>query len=283
MRPIILLLLVLAAIYFFSQSLDDSDKNPDQEDIQTLQFVKDENGKAVSQTLLETDGLPYPQISRGFKQLSRGELPKPLNNLKKLLPDGPAVLPIFRETEASLTKKRMYLPDYYRKDTMPMNDIGSEEMRPFVTDDDVTESSWTDDNVSEHPKFYSATMKNDKLTDIGSFFDKNNQYNDTTSPNTYPLPSDKCYVDKQGHKFCLDNTRLQMVPPALITDPKSCYALNPVGMYKDYQRIPDDPNRVMNGGNFYGSKASIVRGSEPLGSNESFDAPLNDPQGSCEL
>ena len=132
---------------------------------------------------------------------------------------------------------------------MPMNDIGSEEYRPFVRDSEEPDSSWTDTDVSEHPKFYNVAIKNDNLTNIGSFFDKDNQYNDTTSCNTLALPSDKCYLDKDGGKFCLDNTRLQLRPPALITDPQNNYAINEVGIYKDYASIPDDPNRVINGGN----------------------------------
>ena len=32
-------------------------------------------------------------------------------------------------------KQRMYLPDYYRKDRLSGNTIGSEELRPFLTDE----------------------------------------------------------------------------------------------------------------------------------------------------
>ena len=54
-----------------------------------------------------------------------------------------------------------------------------------------------------------------------------------TSSNTESLSSDKCYTDKSGGHFCSDNTRLQLIPPKLISDPNSCYALNNVGIYKD--------------------------------------------------
>lgn len=275
---LVLAILVVLALVVMNRNSGVSD-NPGQGEIQRLEAIADVDGIAVDVPILETDGLPYPQISTGFHKLSKGELPRPLNTLKDLLPKGPDSLPIFRNAAESLTKKRMYLPDYYRKDTMPMNNIGSEEMRPFVTDDEVAETSWTDDNVSEHPKFYNANMKHDRLTDIGSFFDRNNQYNDTTSPNTMALPSDNCYLDKKGGKFCLDNTRLQMIPPSLITDPQDCYTLNAIGMYKDYNRVSDDPNRVSNGGSFYGK----VKGSKPLGANETYDTPMRDPVDSCQL
>ena len=272
--PLLAGLLILYLVFF-----QGADKEPTQSDIQSLESIKDENGTLVEVPLLETDGIPYPQISHGFKKLGLNKLSKPLNNLKDLLPSGPSVLPIFRSEADTMTKKRLYLPDYYRKHTMPMNNIGSEEMRPFVTDEDVPEDSWTDENVSEHPKFYNATMKDDGLTSIGSFFDKNNQYNDTTSPNTFTLPSDNCYVNKSGGTFCLDNTRLQMVPPALITDPQSSYALNPVGMYKDYDKISDNTQRVINGGIFYNG----VSGSKALGHNETFGTPLQDKIDSCQI
>ena len=272
--PLLVGLLIIYLVFFRR-----SDGEPTQADIQSLESIRNEDGNLVEVPIVGTDGLPYPQISHGFRKLGLNKLPKPLNNLKDILPRGSSVLPIFRDQADTMTKRRMYLPDYYRKDTMPMNNIGSEEMRPFVTDEDTPEDSWTDENVSAHPKFYNATMKADELTNIGSFFDKNNQYNDTTSPNTFPLPSDNCYVNKSGGKFCLDNTRLQMVPPALITDPQSCYALNPVGMYKDYDKISDNTQRVINGGTFYNG----VSGSKALGLNETFGTPLQDAVGSCQI
>jgi hypothetical protein len=268
-------LLIIYLVFFHNQG----NQEPTQTDIQSLESLRDEDGELVDVPLSEKDGVPYPQISHGFKKLGKGELPKPLSNLKELLPDGPAVLPIFRQVSDSMTKKRMYLPDYYRKDTMPMDNIGSEEMRPFVTDEEKPDDAWTDENVSKHPKFYNANIENDELTNIGSFFDKNNQYNDTTSPGTFPLPSDNCYINKTGGKFCLDNTRLQISPPSLITDPKSNYALNTVGMYKDYDRISDNTQRVINGGKFYGT----VRGANDIGTNETFGTPIQDKIRSCQL
>ena len=42
---------------------------------------------------------------------------------------------------------------------MPNNDIGSEEMKPFINDDKVNENSWTDTNISNHPKYYTNDFK----------------------------------------------------------------------------------------------------------------------------
>ena len=74
-----------------------------------------------------------------------------MNNLDEILPNSEDVINIIRnkDTPDNMTKKRVYLPDYYRKDRLSSNDIGSEELRPFNMNNDESESSWTDDNVSE--------------------------------------------------------------------------------------------------------------------------------------
>ena len=106
----------------------------------------------------------------------------------------------------------------------------------------------TDENVSKHPKFYNADIKNE-LTNIGAFFDKNNQYSGKSSVNSEPLTTDRCYKNKNGDTFCEDYTRLQLVPPSLISDPQKCYALNSWGMSKDKMLLfSDNTDRVMNGG-----------------------------------
>ena len=239
---------------------------PSQKDIQTLEYV--DKTKAVK-------GFPYPQISYGIQKLSKGELPKPLNNLEDILPQNDDIINIIRDTPETMNKNRIYLPDYYRKDRLSSNDIGSEELRPFTMNSEESESSWTDENVSDHPRFYNSEIK-DELTNIGSFFDKNNQYHDTTSSNTNVLPSDRCYKDKEGNEFCVDNTRLQLIPPSLISNPESCYALNNVGLYKDQESIFND-NKVINGGSFFNN----VLASE--NQNERYDKPIETQSGSCQI
>ena len=191
-----------------------------QEDIQDTKYI--------NKNQLHED-YPYPQISRPFKQLGNGKLPTPMNNLSDILPNGTKELKITRNIQTSDTigKKRMYLPDYYRKDRLNQNPSGTEEFKPFVNNKDESENAWTDNNVSEHPKFYNSELK-DEITNIGSFFDKNNQYHDTTSANTNVLPSDKCFTDKLGNNFCKDNTRLQLIPPQLIVNPESNKAINSI-------------------------------------------------------
>ena len=263
MNRLLLGFLVLVFIYlFFNKEFE-----PTQEEIQKLTYV--DKTKSIQD-------FPFPQISHQFKKLSKGELPQPLNNLNELLPNNKSNLDIVRDTPQTMDKKRIYVPDYYRKDRLPQNNIGSEEMRPFVNNDSESESAWTDKNVSEHPKFYTSDVQSD-LTNIGSFFDKNNQYHDKTSSNTNVLSSDECYTDKKGIKFCMDNTRLQNIPPSLITDPQNCYALNDIGLYKERSINPVRNNKVINGGSFF----NTVVASENR--NETYDSPIEIQSGSCQI
>ena len=247
------LLLVIILILVFKPG---KDYNPPQEEIQSESYV--DKTKNIQD-------YPYPQLSRTFKRLSHGKSPVPLNNEDKILPTGTKDLNLVRTSDHENVKTRMYLPDYYRKDRLSGNPTMTEELRPFVMDSDNSESSWTDKNVSEHPKFYNADTK-DELTNIGSFFDKNNYYGDRTSSNSESLTSDSCYRDRSGSTFCEDNTRLQLIPPKLISDPNSCLVLNTIGPYKDLSNIVDNKDRVINGGTFYDNiKASLK-------DNESFSS-----------
>lgn len=267
MDKIILVGLLLILLYFYINrgNVDISDNEPSQRDIQNLDYVKEKNEEIIQ--IDELGEFPTPQISRGFKKLSRKAM-KPFNNVKKFFPNNknPAII---RDVPDNMVKERVYFPGYFRKDRLSGNDIGTGEMRSFTTNDEP-DTSWSDVNVSQHPKFYTSDIK-DELTNVGSFFDKNNQYNDKTSSNTNVLPSDSCYIDKMGQKFCEDNTRLQNIPPSLISDINKCYALNTVGMYKDKDKITreyvsfnqekvDNENlgvwsysddRVINGGKFF--------------------------------
>lgn len=289
MDKIIVAVLLIIALYLYINY--DSNSQPEQREIQNLDYVKEK------EEIIQVDELgdfPRPQISRGFKKLSKKTL-KPLNNLKELLPNNNSSIPYVRDTPNNINKKRFYLPDYYRKDRLSGNDIGTEELRQFKNDEEP-DNSWTDENVSQHPKFYTSDIKNE-LTNIGSFFDKNNQYNDKTSYNTEALTSDSCYQSKNGEIFCEDNTRLQNIPPSLITDVNKCYALNSIGMYKDKKNKVDKyvefnsesigndklgvwsylDDRTINGGKFYNN----VFASKKI--NETNSKPLKGLSGKCSI
>jgi len=255
MNNYIYLILFVIAIYLYFKPGDNYE--PSQEEIQSGSYIdKTKNIK----------DFPFPQISRTFKKLSHGKSILPLDNDKSLpqgndksLPSTNKKLNIIRTNNSENienTKTRMYLPDYYRKDRLSGNPDGTEELRLFNSDNkDKSENSWQDTNVSEHPKFYNADIK-DELTDIGSFFDKNNNYTDKTTSNSDSLHSDSCYKDKKGNTFCEDNTRLQIIPPKL-SDPNNP-VLNNIGLYRENIKLNDMNDKVINGGIFFDNIKAAV-------------------------
>ncbi len=277
MNIIIILVIIIIIFYLLNVS---KEYDPSQSEIQSLDY-------AINKELLKTKDFVYPQISYGFKKLGKDLLVKPLNNLDKLLPKNEPEINIIRDTTETMNTERLYLPDYYRKDRLTENNIGSSELRQFNKNDEESDKAWTDVSVSRHPKFYTSEIKNE-LTNIGMFFDKNNQYHDKTSENTNVLPSDKCYIDKFGNNYCEDNTRLQNIPPSLITDIKKCEVLNTIGSHKDKMynskhisnyHVDDfkgeshvvsmyDDDRVINGGKYYNEIYPSLK------QNENYGSPL---------
>ena len=251
MNIYILISLVILIILFLHFRITE----PTQQEIQSLTYAKQKSPDFI-----------FPQISHGFKQLSKGNI-KPINNLIDILPNNKDNVDLIREAGRDVNN-RFYIPDYLRKDTLPQNNINSEEMRPFIIDDNVIETSWTDSNVSEHPKYYTNDFQNN-LTNPGTFFDKNNQFNDTTSSNTFTLPSDNCYVTRTGETFCKDNTRIQNIPPKLINDPESTLSLNRIGTYKDIDK--NNPYDILTSDE---KLFDAVYPSRKMGNNETFDKPL---------
>jgi len=240
---------------------------PSQTDIQELAYVD---------RTQDIKDYPYPQISRNFKQLSSGILPKPMNN-DDSLPKEKSDLTFTRtvQTPNTMGERQLYLPDYYRKDQLSPNPSGTEELWGFEMNKDKSDAAWSDINVSEHPKFYNSEGK-DEITNIGSFFDKNNQYNDKSSINTASLTVDSCFTDKEGNYFCEDNTRLQLIPPSLISDPQKCWALNAKGMYKD-RDVNYNGEKVMNGGSFFSSVGPS------MSHNEKWSEPIKTQAGNCRI
>ena len=260
-----LIIAILILIFLYISSL--KREEPTQNEIQELVYVDKKQYQ---------EEFPYPQISHSFQKLSKGDFSQPLNNLKELLPDGPSTITQIRDEPETMDKTRMYLPDYYRKDRMSGNTIGTEEMRPFLMDSETSESSWTDENISEHPRFYNSDISGSGLTDIGSFFDKNNQYHDKTSSNTDVLATDGCYITKDGEHFCEDNTKLQNIPPSLITDVKKCYAINSIGSYKDMDQNDSSKDRIINGGQFFNSVFGKTN-------EDVYSQPLQPQLGDCVI
>lgn len=251
-KIILLILITLLLLFLYYPSRD-----PSQGDIQSLVYAKKKSGDFI-----------YPQISHGFKQLSNGII-KPLNNIEDLLPNNNDNINIIRTSNRDVSD-RFYVPEYYRRDTLNSNDIGTEEMREFLLDETKNNTSWTDTNISEHPKYYTSDFKSN-LTNPGTFFNTNNEYNDTTSSKTDTLPSDNCYIATNGMKFCKDKTRIQNVPPKLINNTDSLNMLKKIGTYNS----SDSSDSI----NIFSSDETLYNNVNPsslLATGEKYDMPLSD-------
>ena len=207
--------------------------------------VVNANAGKVKEIKKELDKVSYPKISYLQKSLSKlTDI-----NAKDISPNSLPTIEMVRDKQ-----NRYYIPDFYRKDRLSGNTIGTSEYGKYELDDDKEATAWSDENVSNYPKFYTNDIKNE-LTDSGSFFDNNNQFVDKTSSRSSSLVSDNCYMNKNGEEFCNDNTRLQNIPPKLIEDPKKnkvMQMLENIGVTKNnnYDKYPilSKNETIINGG-----------------------------------
>jgi len=199
----------------------------------------------------ELGNFPNPQISRGFEQLSKL---KPLNSLfiqnnKKI---DESEVNIIRSNNVDNDKNPIYYkPEFYKKDFISPNPIGSTEYNFAEFNDDKTSYAWTNNNVSQHPSFYRSEIENER-TNVGEFFDVNNKYNDKTSVySTNNLP-DRCFLDKDDLIVCNFNDKLQNIPPSLIKRDNKVDFLNRIGNNGDglYKDISNSEIDVINGNNY---------------------------------
>jgi len=169
-----------------------------------------------------------------------------------------------------------HFPKYYRKDNMSGNTIGSSEYKFAEVDNLKSSHAWSDKNVSQYPNFYTSQIKNG-LTNPGDFFDVNNNFVDTTKPRSTANVGDICFMSKEGENVCLDNSRVQNVPPSLISDISNCGFLNSIGLLEFSNLIYEDKERVNNGGFLYGQ----VKGSKKH--NEVYSEPIQPQNLSCQV
>lgn len=228
----------------------------------------------------ELGDFPTPQLSTGYKQLSKNLVNNPLYNKKSKSINND--INIIRSSNIANDKNPIYYkPDFYKQDFISPNPLGSTEYTFAEFDGEKTTNAWTDDNVSQHPAFYRSEIEDEK-TNIGKFFDVNNRFNDKTSVySTNNLP-DRCFLDKDDKIICNFNDKLQNIPPSLINVKDKTNFLNRIGtnengLNKDindtnidtvngysYVTYDYEDEREMNGAEVF----SGVQGSSE--SNESF-------------
>ena len=231
-------------------------------------------------TLIEDRGLdekemptfPIPESTTQLQELS----PEVVEDLS-IITRGAVIdsAPTVSEIRNGTVKDESHFPKYYLKDTLSANTIGTTEYS-FAGEVGEEAISWSDDNVSQYPTYYKSDFKGG-LTNVGAFFDKNNQYTDITGPRTDAQIGDICYVSKEGEKVCLENDKLQNVPPSLVSDVNQCGFLNSIGLLQYSNRIDTSQERVINGGVLYDN----VKGSKKY--NEMYSEPLFGQVMECQL
>jgi len=278
-ESIILLVVVLAVLFsVFVNRADNKFKETTGgstvllEDVKTTDLI-DDRGIANKQV----SDFPYPDTTSTSKELSTNHL----NNISNAVNQPDQELTDKKDTIVEKrtgppVKSETRVPTYYRKDNMSGSTIKSSEYKFAEVDNLKSSHAWSDENVSQYPNFYTSDVKNE-LTNIGQFFDTNNQYADTTYPKSTANVDDVCYISKEGTKVCLDNKRLHNTPPSLITDKNNCGFLNSIGLLEFSNQIYETKERVINGGYLYGQVQGSVK------HNERYSAPIRKQSLRCTI
>ena len=219
-----------------------------------------------------TNDFPIPQTTSNSKSLST-DYPENLS----IITMGNAVEtdPIIQEKRDGSIEEELYYPKYYLKDNLSGNTINTSEYRLAELNNNKSSTSWTDENVSQYPNYYSSQLK-DEITNVGAFFDVNNNFVDTTKPRTDANVGDVCFDTEEG-RICLENDKQHNIPPSLITNRNNCGFLNSIGLLEFSNNLHDNSDKVINGGFLYGT----VKGSSSYKSP--YSKPIEKQVLTCEL
>lgn len=112
-----------------------------------------------------------------------------------------------------------------KKDFISPNPEGSTEFRSI---NESPKTAWSTTNVSQHPKFYTSNIEDEKV-DVSGFFNESQFFHDRTSPNSRTNLPDRCSVNSNNEVLCNFNNKLQMIPPKLISNSETNGVLNSIG------------------------------------------------------
>lgn len=218
---------------------------------------------------------PIPQSTNESKSLSTN-YPEDLSIITRgATISNDDVIEIDRGGDKQIPEESYY-PKYYLKDKLSGNTIGSTEYKFAEVNNLKSSYAWSDKNVSQYPNYYSSQLK-DEITNIGAFFDINNNFVDTSTPRTDASVGEICYKSREGENVCLDNSKQYMIPPSLITNKSNCGFLNSIGLLEFSNMVKTQGEKVNNGGKLYGN----VRGSKKY--NEVYSAPLQSEVLTCQI
>ena len=220
------------------------------------------------------DDFPIPQTTSDSKSLSTN-YPEDLSIIMR-----GAILTnsdIIQEKRQDIpNNEESHFPHYYLKDNLSGSTIGTTEYKFAEVDNSKSSYAWSDKNVSQYPGYYTSHLK-DEITNVGAFFDVNNNFVDTTKPRSDANVGDVCYQSKSGEKICVDNSRQYNIPPSLVGNKQNCGFLNSIGLLEFSNVIKEDKERVINGGFLYDS----VKGSKQH--NEEYSKPLKPEVLKCHV
>lgn len=245
-----------------------SRKNPPSQKIAPILPITEPPAKPTQ----ELGEFPIPPTTSNSSSLSP-VFETDVTRMDSGLPSSNQVEVEYRNTVPS---SESHFPKYYRKEYLSGNTVGTTELKFAGYSVDKPSVAWSDENVSQYPKYYKSDFEGG-LTNPGSFFDQSNQYTDLSGPRTNASINDVCYKSKSGERVCLENDKLQNIPPSLVTDRNNCGFLNSIGLLEYSNRINETGEKIMNGGTLYDK----VQGSKPI--NETPSAPLKPQVLSCMI
>ncbi len=217
---------------------------------------------------------PIPQTTSEMKSLSTN-YPEDLSIITRgAVINNSEIIQEKRTGESN--KDNSHFPHYYLKDNLSGSTIGTTEYKFAEVDNTKSSYAWSDQNVSQYPTYYTSQLK-DEITNVGAFFDVNNNFVDTTVPRSEANVDDICYKTKTGEKVCLDNSRQYNVPPSLVSNISNCGFLNSIGLLEFSNMVKEGGEKVSNGGILYDS----VKGSKK--NNEAYSKPLQPEVLTCKI
>jgi hypothetical protein len=236
----VIMLVVLITIFKGINDSNSEDTNPQDINSETSILTPDISSDPIKDDLKD---FPIPQSTTEKKLLTNKLVPINTDSTNKIPYE------TIHEVRNSNDIKHGYLPKYFLKDNLSPNTIGTGEYKFAEVNNNKSSAAWSDENVSQYPNYYTSEIKNE-LTNIGGFYDNNNHYNDINSQKSINDSNDICRIDANGKKYCLDNKRLQNIPPSLINDLNNCGFMNNIGLLNVVSK-KNNENSILNGGNFY--------------------------------
>ena len=132
-----------------------------------------------------------------------------------------AILIFFISKKMEGEQEKTVLKDFL----IPSLDLNSSSDNDYKPVNSRYKKAWTETSVNKNPIHHTSNLENEK-TDLGKFFDKNNQYiENKRSKNSLP---ENCFIEN-NELICKFNNKLENIPPTLIEEPEKNTLLKSIG------------------------------------------------------